>query len=511
MRQHGWWILTLLTVVLAGCAEVKTDADFDAVEQMVAEATDQPEVYRPGADDALAAKVAALRRDGISLDEAVAIALLNNPRFQSAAMNVGMARADLVQSGLLSNPVLGVGVRLPSEGGLVNIEGGLAQEIADLWQIPVRERAAEATLDTAILNLAREAARLAADTKTAYYTTVAAAERRRVAERNAELVRQAADAAVERRDAGAATQLDVNLAQSQSLDAELATVSARLEAANARRQLAILLGLTDVAGEFELIDSLPDAPPTLTDADALVRLALTQRLDVRASARAIMQFAEAHELELRKVFPSVQLGVSFEREERRRQGGRDLLADTVSASVANGSLTAPTIEPRPGAGQTFIIGPSLNIELPIFDQNQAQIAKAAFALKQALKNQEAIERALVQEVRTAVDQAQTAWRLVAVYRDESLPLAEENLTLSRDGYRAGKTSFLTVLEAQRFYLQSRMRLIESQQAAAATLPALEVATSLPLRRLLAAESSESQLEANHTLPDAGAPRFAEED
>ena len=44
--------------------------------------------------------------DGLTQDEAVAIALWNNPDFQVQLANLGFARADLVEAGLLQNPVL---------------------------------------------------------------------------------------------------------------------------------------------------------------------------------------------------------------------------------------------------------------------------------------------------------------------------------------------------------------------------------------------------------------------
>ena len=44
--------------------------------------------------------------DGLSIDEAVAIALWNNADFQVALSTLGIARADLIEAGLLRNPVL---------------------------------------------------------------------------------------------------------------------------------------------------------------------------------------------------------------------------------------------------------------------------------------------------------------------------------------------------------------------------------------------------------------------
>ena len=46
--------------------------------------------------------------DGIDADEAVALALWNNPLFQENLSKLGLARGDLAQAGLLANPTLSV-------------------------------------------------------------------------------------------------------------------------------------------------------------------------------------------------------------------------------------------------------------------------------------------------------------------------------------------------------------------------------------------------------------------
>jgi outer membrane protein TolC len=43
--------------------------------------------------------------------------------------------------------------------------------------------------------------------------------------------------------------------------------------------------------------------------------------------------------------------------------------------------------------------------LPIFDQNQAQIAKAIFAYQQTEKNLDALNLALIHDVSSAIEQA----------------------------------------------------------------------------------------------------------
>jgi cobalt-zinc-cadmium efflux system outer membrane protein len=489
----------LLSVVgiaaTAGCATVNPRLDYERVGQLVAETTGQESLYQPGDNEWIAERLDDLLRDGITVDEAVQVCLLNNPTLQAAFMDIGMARADVVQSGLLSNPSLGIALQFPSGGGLANLESGLAQNIADLWQIPIRKRAAERSLDQAILAVARQAADLAADTKVAYYEAVGADERLRISRENLVVASNLLELALTRQQAGAANELDVNLSRGLALDAELEVEAARLAAAEGRRNLATLLGVTTDAGELALLDPLPEIPPAAPAAHRLLEVARAQRLDIRSARQAVYAAEARLREEYRSVFPTIELGVALERGERRRSdGGRDLFADTARASIANGRLTAPAIEPRSQRRKhtDFIIGPSLDVELPIFDQNQAQIAKAQYAYEQASRMLEALDRAVAQEVRSAIDRTVTASKLVRMVRNRSIPLAQSNLDLSREAYRAGRASFLSVLEAQRFFLETRSKYVGAAQTAATAIPELERTIGLPFPKLIGAGNADGE-------------------
>ena len=394
-----------MLALLCACATVDPRPDYDRVGQRVIEATGQERLYRPEDDELVGSLVAELMQDGISADEAVQISLLNNPSLHAAFMDVGVARADVVQAGLFSNPFVGISARFPDGGGLANIEASVAQNLAELWQIPLRGRAAERSLDAAILDLARTAADIAADAKTAYFSSVGAGERLRIAQENLDIATNLLELALMRQKAGAANELDVNLSRSVALDAEIAVQQARLEAADARRDLATILGLIGDADGLVLTSSLPTESPDTLDSESLVALAKRWRLDIQTAQQGVAAAQAALEYECSLVWPVIELGIELERADRRSQGGRDVLADTARASIASGSLTAPEIqsrsERRSEKGQDVILGPSLGIELPIFDQNQAQIAKAQYALFQANKTLDALDRAVTQEVRSA--------------------------------------------------------------------------------------------------------------
>ena len=156
IRRKAFVSTALVSTMMVGCATVNPQPDYQRAAKYVRRSTGQERLFDPGEKEADAQSIRTWLADGLTVDEAAQIALLNNPQLRAALYEIGVARADLVQSGLLSNPSLGVSMRLPSAGGLADIELDLAQNIADLWQIPVRKRAAERNLEQTILTIRSE-------------------------------------------------------------------------------------------------------------------------------------------------------------------------------------------------------------------------------------------------------------------------------------------------------------------------------------------------------------------
>lgn len=471
-------------LVLAGCMAVDPRPDYRTTADQISETTGYPDVYSPAEDELVQSRVESLLSDGLTADEAAQICLLNNPDLQAMFFGIGMARADVAQAGLFSNPTLGVSLRLPSGGGLANLGASVAQNIADLWQIPSRKQAADRHLDRAILEVAAGVSDLVGRTKAEYFKALAANEAVALATGNQHIAQQLLDAAVIRQEAGAGNRLEVNLARSELTGVEIAAQTARREAYATKAALAMLLGLTLAPDDFELIDALPDPPSWQLAEERLQELATQHRLDLKAAQQSVQAAQAEWTLQRRSVFRSLEVGVTLERGERTPQTDLDFVSDTVFNSISSGMLTPPRLTRRKSKHTDFIIGPSIDLEIPIFDQNQAQIAKAEYKYQQALKTLDGLLRRVEQESRVASNRATTSWDIVRSYRDRLLPQRQDNLNLSRDAYRLGKTTFLSVLEAQRDYLSAQSEYVERLVEGALSLVALEQVTGQPLSKIL---------------------------
>jgi len=471
--------------MLAGCATVDPRADFDRTSRHIEQATGTTTLYRPEDDAVIEQRVAAILGDGLTVDDAVQIALLNNPRLQAALMRLGISRADFVQSGLFTNPTLSLSLRWPDGGGLTNLQAGIAQNIAELWQISYRKQAAEHELDRTILELARATSALSLDTRVAYWHTVRSDRERTLARENLVLSQKLIDVAISRRDAGAGSDVDVNLARSQHIDLEIKLRNAALASVEAHATLAKLLGLKTSQGEVVLVDALAKPGSWTVSPQSVIATALESRLDVQATKMAVEAAHARIAYEKSRYLRSLELGLSAERSARGSQGDRNWLAEAAYASAQSGQLTPPNLQPREAQSTDWVVGPEIGAELPIFDQNQAQIARAEYVHLQAVKMLDALERELTQDVNIAMERARTAADNARFYTESVLPLREQGVNLAQGAYTAGRTTLLSVQESHRLLLEARSGYVETLMNYAVAIVELERAAGRPFAVLLA--------------------------
>lgn len=126
--------------------------------------------------------------DGVTSQEAVAIALWNSPSFQVTLADLGIARADVVEAGLLRNPIFSLLFPL----GPKQLEWTLQFPLEALWQRPRRVAAAQANAQAIGERLVWDALTLVAQARTAHADAVIADRRLQLTIENADLVQRLA-------------------------------------------------------------------------------------------------------------------------------------------------------------------------------------------------------------------------------------------------------------------------------------------------------------------------------
>ncbi len=385
--------LAMAVVVLGGCAALAPDGGTSGVQTLVSGKTGGVDARLPTADPgADQAAITELLKAPVDAESAVRVALLNNPGLRSSLATLGVSDALRVQAGTLPNPHFSIGrFRMGDE---VEIERLLTFNLVGLLTLPWKYQWQNQQHELAKLQAAQDVIRLAANTRKAWITAVAAQQSadymrdvKEAAEAGGELARRMARVGNWSKLRQAREQVTLNDATAQLARAEQVAFSAR-------EKLTRVMGLWGAQTQFQLPKRLPDLPKQATAmADAETR-ALRERLDVR-SAMAESSYV-AQQMGFTKVLGYVD-GMTIGLE-------RDSVFDNA----------AQTKESRRGV--------ELELPLPVFDWGGARNARAkAMVLQSTSRIQEAAVNAR-SEAREAYFGYRTAYDLARHYRDEVVPL-----------------------------------------------------------------------------------------
>lgn len=320
-------------------------------------------------------------------EAAVEVALLNNASLRADLAELGIAEADLVLAGRLDNPRFTFS-RLV-RGDVVDIERKFTLNLMSLLTRPLVTRIESRRFEQAQLKAASDVLQLIAETRTAYYSAVAANETLRYAEQ----VKSAAEASAElgRRMAQTGNWSELNHMREQAFYADAVSLLARAQhtAVAERERLVRLLGISEQDTPLTLMERLPELPGSPLELRDAEGVALERRLDVLMARKEIEGLAAS--LTLSK-------GTRF--------------ANVLDASYLRNSTTG---EPRQS-------GYEIELQLPLFDWGGARIARSELLYQQAVNRTAAIALNAQSEVRETYHAYRTAYDLARHLRDEVVPL-----------------------------------------------------------------------------------------
>jgi cobalt-zinc-cadmium efflux system outer membrane protein len=403
--------LALALAATLACATAPPEPDASTVAQRFG----IPE--RPDAVIGTAIPPGVTLGDGVTVDEAIAIALWNNPDFRLQLTDLGFARADLVEAGMLRNPVLS----LLFPVGPKQLEATLRFPIEVLWERPKRVAAANLAVTRVATGLEQFGLNLVADVKTGFIDLALARDRVQLAGEAAAELDEIQRITAARLRAGDISELE---AQTPAIDAARARQEvnrARHDVALREQALRARLGLSLDARPLTLV-APPAEQPSCSATPGLVDRALASRPDVRAAELAVEAAAA-------------------------RMGWEGSRVTTVSAVLdAN------------GAGQEgFELGPGVDIGLPLFDSNDAGRARAAAEFQRAGLAYSATRQRVAGELSESLALLAQARESLRSQRDLIVAPLERQLASARRAYDAGDVSQLFVLEMSRRLSEARLR------------------------------------------------------
>lgn len=373
--------------------------------------------------------------DSAELDALIAQALAQNLDLRAALHRVEQARANVRVAGAPLLPAVGATAgasrtytdpAVGPSGSQNNFRGGLGVSYElDLFGGNI------ATLGGAEANLlasqyARDALALVVvgDVAGAYFNVLNLRERVRIGRNNLDNTGEVLRIVEARRDAGAASDLEVAQQRSTLANSEATLATLERQLANAENALAILLGqppqTVELAGDSLRTVTIPAIEP------AQPSTLLERRPDIRSAEAGLIAANADINVARAAFFPSVNLGVD--------------------AAIAAATLSGP-------AGTTLALASSLTA--PIFQGGRLQGNLERTQARQAelVENYRGAILNAFREVEDALAAARAA-RLREQALERALVESRRSYDLSRELYEAGTIDFQTFLDSQRTLLQT---------------------------------------------------------
>ncbi len=434
-------------VLGSACATTSMSGDYASIERTISSrsAVDFA-LSRLEAPDLVPEEVDQLLARPLDAETAARVALLNNREARAALSEVGIARGNFVQAGLIPNPEVEVSVRDPGGDQPTQMDLGLELALSAMFLAPARAGVAEASLDAARFKAAGTLLDLAWSARVAFYEAQALQQKLDLRLRAFASQQASYETAEELFKVGNLPELQlanelaaVEQSRVQVAEAENALLDAR-EALNRK------LGLSGARTGWTFAGPLPPpselAPGEVTEAQALT--ASLELAELRSRAEAASRKVGLTQTE--GWLPYLAAGFHGERD-----------------------------------GNLWELGAHVTVGLPVFDRAQGRQLSARSeydALRARAEGQALHVRSVV---RTTLNRAESAGRRARHYAERLVPARQKALEQTLLQYNAMQLGVFQLLSAQRAVTETALAQVD------ATLDAWRARASLEL--LLAGRST----------------------
>ncbi len=390
-------------LLLSGCATVDINQSVARANQDARDFTGGKLNLAQSEADRVASQNSAnvLLAKPLAQDDAVYLALINNPAMQALLAQSWAEAASAAQAGRLPNPILTLErLRLPLE---TDIGRMLAFGLLDVLTLPQRFRTANARIEQVQLQLTIDVVEKVTQARQAWVAALAARQSLTYAQQVSDSAEASAELARRMLAVGNFNKLQRARQQAFYADAAAQLANASHVATASREALIRVLGLTDVqAQQLQLPERLPDIPASARTGEDVSGAASRGRLDIKMAQAALNTTAVAQGLNAITSFTDIELSV-----------------------IRNTSIE------RADGHRTNARGFEVAVKLPIFDWGGLQRDAMSAQMLAATNRLEATVRAAGSNLRESYSAYRTTYDIARHYRDEIVPLrkliADENL------------------------------------------------------------------------------------
>ena len=367
----------------------------------------------------------------ISLDEAIQMALQHNHNLLAARTTIQQNEAEETTANLRPNPVLltdwqFLPVFQPSQfssdylDNTAQFDLGVSYLFERGKKRQHRLRAAkDLTAQTRSLVADNERS-LAFAVSTAFINVELAESTLELAEQDLNSFRNTVDIAEARYKAGDIGEGDLLKIKLQMLQFQTDVSAAQLSRVQGLSDLRQLLGYESITANYDVAGGF-DYQPVKGNLEDFQARALQSRPDLRAAQQGV-------------------IAADSQRALQQAIGKRDVTAEVNYTHI--GYLNDISL-----FGQ---------VQMPIFDRNQGEIARAGYAITQAQEQERFASGQVMTDVRDAFENLRTNDQVIGLYRSGYIDQAQQSRDISEYAYRHGAASLLDFLDAERSYRATQL-------------------------------------------------------
>ena len=359
--------------------------------------------------------------DGVSEDEAVAVALWNNAQFQVDLAQLGLVKADLQEAGMIKNPALSLLFPI----GPKQMEWTLSLPVEFLWQRPRRLAYAKLNAAQVAQDMIQNGLGLVKDALTSYADLNLAQDNRRILKEETTIHKEIVAITESRLKVGDISEMEaiaIRLAAAQAEEDYLRfTNQVKIEEIH----LKTLLGIVSDDRDIELTPNPLQFHQTFSEQE-LLRVAYAARPDMRAAEIAIEAAGKSLNWERSKIW---NLILSLDANEEGTEG--------------------------------FEMGPGIQMELPLFYRNRGGRSRAMAQMDQAVRQYLATRDQISRDVREANHNYLSAQEILTLLQNEIIPDATRASEKAEKTYLLGDISYLSFLDFKQQLLNARLREAEA--------------------------------------------------
>lgn len=447
MASKRIYLILCTVVCCAGCsvyhrkpltrAAVEGSLEPPPVEELRVEAS---RIHHP-----ILRPVALNLRDGISPDEAAVLAVLLNPTLRADRDRRGLARAQLLQAGLLPNPQLSYSKDYVTGGntaGTVSAFGlGASWDVDSLVTLLPKLTAAREDSRSVDLDIAWNEWQTAQAARTSAFRVIALEAQLASAREADQALQENTDTLQKAVEAHERTVLDLAASQSASQDAHATALEIEQELDRERLALKKAIGFPpDAEIRLQRGIDLPSKvdPPSERD---LVGAVEDRRLDLLGLKQGYQSQEATVRAAILAQFPKIGLGFNQ-------------ASDTSNVHTTGFGVT---------------------LDLPLFDRGQGTIATERATRQKLFDEYTARVFEARSDIATALSDIRSLNKQIAAAR-EALPVLEHLVDTAKTAVDEGNADVLGYYQARTNFIQKRIQVLKLEQQLVETRAALEIAS-----------------------------------